>query len=41
VDDNFLPEELSGNKLYTPGDNPRENEIRDRLRKWWKDRYDY
>jgi putative ATPase len=41
VDDNFLPADLESNKLYTPGENAREAEIRDRLRKWWKDRYDY
>ena len=41
VDDNFLPEELSGTKLYDPGDNAREHELRDRLRQWWKDRYGY
>ncbi len=41
VDDEFLPEDLSGHKLYEPGNNARENEIRERLRKWWKDRYGY
>jgi len=41
VDDNFLPEDISGKKLYNPGDNVREKEIRDRLRIWWKDRYGY
>lgn len=41
VDDNFLPEELTGKKLYEPGDNTREREIRERLRKWWKERYGY
>ncbi len=41
VDDNFLPEDLDGKKLYDPGNNARENEIRERLRQWWKDRYGY
>lgn len=41
VDDNFLPEELTGKKLYEPGDNTREREIRERLRNWWKERYGY
>jgi putative ATPase len=41
VEDDFLPEELRGKKLYAPGENTREFEIRERLRKWWKDRYGY
>lgn len=41
VEDNFLPEEISGRMLYEPGDNARENEIRARLKEWWKERYGY
>ena len=41
AEDNFLPEDLAGKKLYDPGDNDREKEIRSRLRKWWKERYGY
>jgi putative ATPase len=41
VDDDFLPEELSGTQLYDPGDNAREKELRERLRNWWKGRYGY
>jgi putative ATPase len=41
IDDNFLPEDLEGKKLYDPGNNAREQEIRERLRQWWKDRYSY
>jgi putative ATPase len=41
VTDNFLPEELKGTKFYEPGDNPKEEEIRRRLEKLWKDFYDY
>jgi len=41
VDDNFLPEDLDGKKLYHPGENTREKDIRDRLRIWWKGRYGY
>jgi putative ATPase len=41
IDDNFLPEDIEGKKLYEPGENVREKEIRDRLRSWWKDRYGY
>ena len=37
----FLPDEISGTKLYEPGNNSRENALRDFLRKLWKDKYDY
>ena len=39
--DNYLPEELKGTKFYEPGNNPKEDEIRRRLNKLWKDIYDY
>lgn len=37
----FLPDEISGNKLYDPGSNPSENKLRESLRKKWKDKYGY
>lgn len=37
----YLPESISGTKLYEPGDNPRENEQRNLLRKFWKEKYGY
>lgn len=37
----FLPEELKGTKLYEPGQNARENEIRKQLQKWWGEWYGY
>ncbi len=37
----FLPETLSGTTLYQPGDNPREQEIRQRLRARWLKKYGY
>ncbi len=37
----FLPETLSGTTLYQPGDNPREHEIRQRLRSRWQEKYGY
>ncbi|MFW5792890.1 MAG: replication-associated recombination protein A [Bacteroidota bacterium] len=37
----FLPEKISGKKLYDPGSNARENEIRARLRDLWKKKYGY
>ena len=41
IDQDFLPGDISGQMLYEPQDNTREKEIRDRLKKWWKDRYGY
>lgn len=41
ADQEFLPEEISGTKLYDPGSNSRENILRDFLKKRWKDKYDY
>lgn len=41
VEQEFLPEEISEKKFYEPGDNPRENEFRKRLKRFWKDKYDY
>lgn len=37
----FLPVELKGTKIYEPGHNPRENEIRKQLQKWWGEWYGY
>lgn len=39
VDMEFMPEQLSGHKLYIPGNNPRENEMKSFLESRWKDRY--
>ena len=41
VKDEFLPGEISGTRLYDPGTNPREEEIRRRLRNMWNDKYNY
>ena len=38
---NFLPDELKGHKLYEPGENAREAEIRRSLHTWWGDWYGY
>lgn len=35
----FMPEQLSGHKLYIPGNNPRENEMKSFLESRWKDKY--
>ena len=37
----FFPEEIRGTKLYDPGKNLREEELRKFLRMRWKDKYDY
>ena len=37
----YLPDKISGAKLYDPGNNSREQEMRDFLKKRWKDKYDY
>lgn len=38
---NFLPDELKGTKLFEPGNNAREEEIRRKLQQWWTDWYGY
>ncbi len=37
----FLPDEISGTKFYEPGNNARENNFRESLKKRWKDKYNY
>ncbi len=37
----FLPEELAGTKIYDPGANAREEEMRKRMRQYWKEKYGY
>lgn len=37
----FLPQEISNTKLYDPGNNHRENALRDYLRSKWKEKYTY
>lgn len=41
VDMEFLPESIKGAKFFNPGSNSRENEMRDFLRKRWKEKYGY
>ncbi len=38
---NFLPDELKGTKLFEPGHNAREEEIRRKLQQWWGEWYGY
>ncbi len=37
----FLPEQIAGEKFYDPGSNPREEELRNYLKRLWKDKYGY
>lgn len=41
VEQEFLPDEIKNSKLYNPGNNSRENELRQFLKNRWKDKYDY
>jgi putative ATPase len=41
VDQEFLPDGLSGTKFYDPQNNSREQELRQRLKELWKQRYGY
>jgi putative ATPase len=41
TDQDFLPDDIKGTKLYDPGSNARENEAREKLRKLWGNRYKY
>ena len=41
IDIEFLPKEISGKKIYDPGNNARENEMREMLRRFWKEKYGY
>jgi putative ATPase len=38
---NYLPDELEGHKLYEPGQNPREQDILRSLKSWWGEWYGY
>jgi putative ATPase len=41
VAQDFLPETIAGSVFFEPGENPREEEMRKRLRTLWKDKYGY
>jgi putative ATPase len=40
-DQEFLPDAISKTIFYSPGNNTRENSLRDFLKTRWKDKYDY
>ncbi|SDE17027.1 putative ATPase [Mucilaginibacter pineti] len=37
----FLPDAIRGTKIYQPGNNAKENESKEKLKKLWGDRYKY
>ena len=41
IEQEFLPEEIKGTKLYQPGDNQKEKSIRDFLKSRWNKKYGY
>ncbi len=41
ADQEFLPEKIKGSKFYDPQENPKEKEIRARLKALWKEKYKY
>jgi putative ATPase len=41
VDQEFMPDEISGTKLYEPGENQREMQFKEVLKNRWKGKYDY
>jgi putative ATPase len=41
VEQEFLPDEISGTKLYEPGNNSRENQFKETLKDKWKNKYNY
>lgn len=41
VEQEFLPDKIKGRRFYDPQDNPKENELRARLRELWKSKYKY
>jgi len=40
-DQEYLPDEIIGTRFYDPGKNPREEELRKRLKALWGEKYDY
>lgn len=41
VDEEFLPEKIKGTTFYQPGNNPRENALKEFLKNRWKDKYEF
>jgi putative ATPase len=41
IEQEYLPEKISGTAFYKPGNNARENELRKFLKERWKEKYKY
>jgi putative ATPase len=41
IEQEFLPDKISGTAFYEPGKNPREEELRRFLKSLWKNKYNY
>jgi len=41
ADMEFMPDQIKGTKFYDPGNNPREEELRNYLKKLWGKKYEY
>jgi len=41
INQEYLPEEISGTKIYEPGNNSRENQFKEVLKNRWKNKYGY
>ncbi len=41
VEQEYMPDLVRENRLYNPGENPRENELRAYLKKCWSEKYGY
>lgn len=41
VEQEFMPDQISGTLLYDPGKNPAEDKLREKLRQQWKGKYGY
>ena len=41
VDQEFMPDDIAGTTLYSPGNNERELKLRNVLSAIWKDKYNY
>lgn len=39
VPENYFPEDLDDKKIYSPGNNTRESDIKEKMNKLWKNRY--
>jgi putative ATPase len=39
VEQQYMPDALTNTKLYEPGNNPRENELKNYLKSKWKNKY--